>query len=201
MIYSTSGSDKPFRTASQKPRLILNPNFRGQHFGIAEGYPWCYTYPDGVSHDDCYKNNIFPMFSTVRAIFQVGRASMSWKNKPTGQSRDAYILTSERKTDFISLWQAMPYASELVHTLLSYDSKSSKNESSTGLMNTAWTRAVISLVSTPKTADSNNLLLPPISVNVTRINKEDHLTVETDDGVDDETKVEALAFFGGSHTS
>ncbi|KAK0452487.1 histidine phosphatase superfamily [Armillaria borealis] len=44
------------------PPLIRNTNLREQHFGIAEGYPWCYTFPDGMSRDECYKSNIFPAF-------------------------------------------------------------------------------------------------------------------------------------------
>ncbi|KAK0452484.1 hypothetical protein EV421DRAFT_1769178 [Armillaria borealis] len=79
------------------PSLILNPNLREQHFGIAEGYPWCYIYPDDMSLDECYTKTSSPRFSTVQADFQVGRVSMTWKNGRTGQSRNAYFLTRRRR--------------------------------------------------------------------------------------------------------
>ncbi|SJK98635.1 uncharacterized protein ARMOST_01903 [Armillaria ostoyae] len=187
------------------PPLILNPNLREQHFGIAEGYPWCYTYPDDMSLDECYKNNIFPAFFDRSSRFPGGESVDDLEERAHRAVKECIFPHLAEEDGFhIALASHGLCIGELVHALLSYDEKSGRDESYTGLMNTAWTRAVISLDSPHQgPVDSNNP--PPLSVKVTHIGKEDHLmdlsmTTDTDDVLEDETKVEALAFFGGAHT-
>ncbi|SJK98651.1 uncharacterized protein ARMOST_01920 [Armillaria ostoyae] len=144
----TSGSSYRKSRSGQwakPPPLILNPNLRERHFGIAEGYPWCYTYPDGMSRDECHKNNIFPAFFDRSSRFPGGE-SVDDLEERTHKAVKEYIFPHLAEEDGFHIALAS-YSGlcigELVHALLSYDSKS--NRSYTGLKNTAWTRAVISL--------------------------------------------------------
>ncbi|KAK0449769.1 histidine phosphatase superfamily [Desarmillaria tabescens] len=158
------------------PPLVLNPNLREQHFGIAEGYPWCYTYPDHMTLDECYKNNIFPAFFDRSSKFPDGESVEDLAERAHGAIKECIFPHLAEEDGFhVALASHGLCIGELIHALLSYDPNSSREESYLGLMNTAWTRAVISLdPSHQGPVDSNNP--PPLSVGVTHIGKTDHLT-------------------------
>ncbi|KAG7448891.1 phosphoglycerate mutase [Guyanagaster necrorhizus] len=189
------------------PPLILNPNLREQHFGIAEGYSWCYTYPDHMSLDECYKTGIFPAFFDRSGRFPGGESIDELAGRAHGAVKECIFAHLTEEDGFhIALASHGLCIGELVHALLSYDPESNREESYTGLMNTAWTRAVISLdPSYQGHVDSDNP--PPLRVKVTHIAKEDHLKnideiTDVDGNFENERKTEALAFFGGAgHTN
>ncbi len=113
----------------KSPPLILNPNLREQHFGIAEGYPWCYTYPDDMPLEECYKNNILPAFFDRSSKFPGGESIDELEERAHRAVKECIFPHLAEEDGFhIALASHGLCIGELVYALLSYDSKSHRNE-------------------------------------------------------------------------
>ncbi|KAF8917080.1 phosphoglycerate mutase [Mucidula mucida] len=177
------------------PPLIVNPNLREQHFGIAEGHEWVPGLPRGMSEEDAYKQGLFA--STVEKF-------------PEGESMDDLLdrariaiqevvfphLVEAAKGDVhIAVASHGHCIAMLMEALLSTDTTFQHDVEYFGLANTAWTRAIVDVDPSYTATDS-----PQLSVKVTLLNQHEHLKNvkrSTTAPIEDSTRKEAMAFFGG----
>lgn len=164
------------------PPLIVSPDLREQHFGIAEGNPWVTT---GGSILDV-KHGVFPVLYGRDEKF------------PEGESLDDLGCRAEKAVEELLLpWVWDPKKSwgkregevhlavvshglcisELVAALVRMDADGyGQGRDYRGLLNTAWTRVTIGVKgedsgSAPNTVDRST----PLVVRVTHLNQHDHL--------------------------
>ncbi|KAJ6595779.1 phosphoglycerate mutase [Mycena vulgaris] len=187
--------------SSPKPPFTSDPKLREQHFGIAEGQPWVIDTPPNQTMEELFKKGIFPVLRARDAKF------------PEGESLDDLARRAEKAIAevvvphlaaggnlHIAIASHGLCISELVAALLRLDPDARRDISYAGLLNTAWTRAVISVKdgSLDGSLDLNHL--PPLTVKITDVNNADHLLnlegVQDAEVLDDE-KATARAFFAG----
>ena len=130
---------------SPQPPFIVNPNLREQYSGIAEGQPALEEIPDGQTAEGLIAKNVFPILYSRSAKF------------PEGESLDDLA----RRADLAITECVLPHVfedgahiviaghgvciGELIPALLRLDPGSRGDVSYMGLLNTAWTRATVSV--------------------------------------------------------
>lgn len=130
--------------ALPKPPFTSDKRLREQHFGIAEGQPWVIETPRGYSLTELYEQGIFPVIRTRDGKF------------PEGESLDDLALRAEKAIAecvvshlategdaHIAIASHGLCISELIAALIRLDPDSRRDISYAGLLNTAWTRAVV----------------------------------------------------------
>ena len=198
-----------------KPPITLCPDFREQHFGVAEGKLWSTHREKGKTLEQMYAEGIFTVPETRSDKF------------PEGESRDDVATRAERGLQewvMPFVWKAARSGtwgehiavvshglciSELVAALMRKNAESAPQREYVGLLNTAWTRVVI----TVKGANQGEALeftddsLPPLVIRVTHINQHEHIDklVRQKGGIGsqayDSKQKDIRAFFGGGGLS
>ncbi|KAJ6470069.1 phosphoglycerate mutase [Mycena vitilis] len=187
--------------ASPKPPFVSDKRLREQHFGIAEGHPWVIETPPGKTLEELYEEKIFPVLKARDAKFPQGESLDDLARRADEAIADCVVPHLATEDDVhIAIASHGLCISELVAALLRLDPSSRRDISYAGLLNTAWTRAVV----TPKDGSSLTGPLdvknsPPLTVKITDVNNADHLAsleVATEDVVGDDNST-ARAFFAG----
>ncbi|KAF9261660.1 phosphoglycerate mutase-like protein [Marasmius fiardii PR-910] len=187
------------RDASQHPPLsiIQNPKLREQHFGIAEGNPWESGVPQATysSLEDLYAQGIFPVLTGRDEHFPEGESLNDLAKRAEEAIHECVLphLQGENQGGHILLASHGLCISELVAALVRLDPDVEPGVDYRGLMNTAWTRAVVSLKDSSKPFDVSKP--SPLNVKITDFNASTHLE---DVGVIPVKTVDAKqAFFAG----
>ncbi|KAJ7512694.1 phosphoglycerate mutase [Mycena galericulata] len=188
--------------SSPQPPFISSSKLREQHFGIAEGNPWVLETPPNLSFEEMFKNGIFPVLRTRDSKFPEGESLDDLARRAEQGIAECVVphLAAEDEVH-IAIASHGLCISELVAALLRLDPDSRRDISYAGLLNTAWTRAVISLKDGPTDGPLDVNQLPPLTVRITHVNNDDHLAsledeVEDPAAVDDDNST-ARAFFAG----
>ncbi|KAK0449833.1 phosphoglycerate mutase [Desarmillaria tabescens] len=160
------------------PILITNPHLREQHWGIAEGHPYCNHAPHNMTHEEAFKAGIFPR-----------TAHLDDDGKfPGGESRNELaaradiaikecILPNLTEENFgnglhIAFTSHGLCIGQLIAALLRYDASADEDVSYEGLRNTAWTRVEVSLdLNSGDPGDMRTAL----RVDVTHVDAKEHL--------------------------
>lgn len=128
-----------------QPPFIINPNLREQYSGIAEGHPWVVETPAGLTEEELFANNIFPILYSRSARF------------PEGESLDDLAVRAEKAIIECVLPHVLEDGAhiviaghgvcigELIVALVRLDPDSRGDVSYMGLLNTAWTRVIVSI--------------------------------------------------------
>ncbi|KAF7325931.1 hypothetical protein MKEN_00444000 [Mycena kentingensis (nom. inval.)] len=177
-----------------KPPFTTSTKLREQHFGIGEGHPWVLNVPSGNRElAELFTQNIFPVLRERDARFPEGESLDDLARRADSAIAEfvvPHLEASASKDVHIAIASHGLCISELVAALLRLDPDSERGISYSGLMNTAWTRAVVT-VKDPAL---------PVAVQVTHVNVADHLAqlnvIELQEDVDD-SRAAARAFFGG----
>ncbi|KAJ7485343.1 phosphoglycerate mutase [Mycena latifolia] len=187
--------------SSPKPPFTSDPKLREQHFGIAEGQPWVINTPPHQTMDELFKKGIFPVLRARDAKFPEGESLDDLARRAEKAIAECVIPHLAAGGDLhIAIASHGLCISELVAALLRLDPDSRRDISYAGLLNTAWTRAVVSIKDGALTGplDVNNI--PPLTVKITDVNNADHLAhleEAQSPEVLDEEKATARAFFAG----
>ncbi|KAJ7158317.1 phosphoglycerate mutase [Mycena crocata] len=188
--------------ASPKPPFTSDKKLREQHFGVAEGNPWALTAPPNKTLEELIKEGIFPVLKDRAAKFPEGESLNDLGRRAEQAIAECVVPHLAAKGDLhIAIASHGLCISELVAALLRLDPDSRRDVSYAGLLNTAWTRAVVSIKdgSLDGPLDVNNL--PPLTVQITDVNNADHLAsleIGTEDpAAVNEEKSAAQAFFSG----
>jgi len=135
-----------------KPSLNLNPNLREQHFGIAEGHPWVLQPPEGVSLEQLFADNIFPVLYGNEEKFPEGESFDDLSRRAAVGLQECvlpHLVVNEQGKEHSGVHVALASHGLCIGALLSalvkLDPKAKHDRNYTGLMNTAWTRAEISV--------------------------------------------------------
>jgi broad specificity phosphatase PhoE len=166
--------------AEPKPPLVVDPDLREQHFGIAEGHPWVSTLPDDIPVEKLWEKKVFPMLFERDERF------------PEGESLDDLAARAERAIQkcvlphlaaahqggeqgvHVALASHGLCIGELVAAVLRLDPEADHNALYTGLQNTAWTRLEVGM-----RGDHQGVIdpakPPPLEVRVTHVNQTEHL--------------------------
>ena len=133
-----------------KPPLTAELLIREQHFGQAEGHKWLLEDPPGLTQEECYARNLWPVLHE------------RWQKFPDGESLDDLAARAAQAIEQI----VMPYVvkaaregkkglhialvshglciSELIPALLKKDvSGRHPGHHFRGMLNTAWTRITV----------------------------------------------------------
>ncbi|KAJ7100251.1 phosphoglycerate mutase [Mycena belliarum] len=186
---------------SPKPPFTADMRFREQHFGIGEGQPWVIETPPNETLEDLYKRGIFPILRSRDGKFPEGE-SLDDLARRAEQAIAEFVVPhlAAGKDLHIAIASHGLCISELVAALLRLDPHAPRDKSYTGLLNTAWARAVVSVKDETATGPLDITHLPPLTVEITDFNNADHLAhiePEVLDEVLDEEKSKARAFFAG----
>jgi broad specificity phosphatase PhoE len=141
-----------------KPSFIVSPLLREQSFGIAEGQKWTTKKIPGLSNQEHFDRDIFPILVGRDEKFPQGESLNDLKDRAE-EAIDELVMPhvwqtlKEGKTDVdIALVSHGLCISELVAALVRKDSKVEQGGAEglggkyTGLLNTAWTRISIDTV-------------------------------------------------------
>ncbi|KAJ6588871.1 phosphoglycerate mutase [Mycena capillaripes] len=162
--------------ASPKPPFTSDKRLREQHFGIAEGQPWVIETPRGHSLAKLYEQGIFPVLRSRDAKFPEGESLNDLALRAEKAIADCVVPHLSTKGDVhIAIASHGLCISELVAALLRLDPDSRRDISYAGLLNTAWTRAVVTVKDASFTGPLDVDHLPPLNVKVTDVNNDDHL--------------------------
>lgn len=134
-----------------KPPFTSDRRLREQHFGIAEGNPWVIDTPQGKTLEELFEQGIFPVLKSRDARFPEGESLNDLAHRAESAIVDCVVPHLEAEGDVhIAIASHGLCISELVAALLRLDPESRRDISYAGLLNTAWTRAVVSVkVHTP----------------------------------------------------
>ncbi|KAJ7064840.1 phosphoglycerate mutase [Mycena amicta] len=187
-----------------KPPFASSTKLREQHFGIAEGQPWVLSTPPG-NHtlDDLFAQGIFPVLYARDAKFPEGESLDDLARRAEGAIAEfvvPHLPAASTGNVHIGIASHGLCISELVSALLRLDPESRRDISYAGLLNTAWTRAVVTVKCRKATACPRTEVCPPLTVKITDVNNADHLiALEVEDPAEDldESKASVRAFFGG----
>ena len=135
-----------------KPPLHECPDIREQHWGVAEGKPWVWNQKPGLSIEEHFARDIWPVLHE------------RWQHFPEGESLDMMYTRAKRAIDECvtpHVWKAAREGrtgvhialashglciSELIPALLAKDDRFKGTHMGAkyrGLLNTAWTRLTI----------------------------------------------------------
>lgn len=139
-----------------KPPLELEPNLREQFFGIGEGKPWIITRPEGVSLEDLYKQDTFPVLYGRDEKFPEGESLDDLANRADVAIKECVLphLTAGPNEVHIALASHGLCIGELVAALIRLDPEADREVQYTGLFNTAWTRVTVELRVSPAAGSS-----------------------------------------------
>ncbi|KAJ7266972.1 phosphoglycerate mutase [Mycena haematopus] len=175
---------------SPKPPFIIDNRLREQHFGIAEGNRWVIKTPARLTHEQMFAQGIFPVLKGRNAKFPEGESLNDLARRAESAIADCvvpHLAAAAEGNVHIAIASHGLCISELVAALLRLDPDSRRNISYAGLLNTAWTRAVVSV----KDASLG------VTVRITDVNNDDHLVsleeIEDAAALDDDK----TAFFAG----
>jgi len=166
-----------------QPPLTTSLNLREQHFGMAEGKPWTMHREKGKTLEEMYAGDLWPVPITRTERF------------PEGESQDDLAARAERGLQECVMpfvWKAVRSGvwgehialvshglciSELVAGLVKKNTEAQPERDYRGLLNTAWTRVVISVQGAKEgePLDFTDDNLPPLVVRVTHVNQHDHI--------------------------
>ncbi|KAJ7211317.1 phosphoglycerate mutase [Mycena pura] len=195
---------------TRTPPFTSSQKLREQHFGIAEGHPWVIETPPNQPLEELYKQGIFPVLPRD-AKFPDGESLEDVARRAEEALAEFVVPHLAADHDLhIAITSHGLFISELIAALLRLDPDSRRDISYAGLLNTAWTRAVVSvkvhLVDPLGTAPIDVDHLPPLTVNIKDVNNVDHLiSLEVErilyelaaPETIDEEKSSAREFFGG----
>lgn len=128
---------------SHNPPFIVNANLREHHFGIAEGHPWVTDMPEGMTPEEAFKQGIF---SSTIDKFPEGEGFEDLLVRARIAIREVVLphLEEASQSDVhIAIASHGHCIAMLVEALLSLDPRFTHDVEYFGLMNTAWTRAVV----------------------------------------------------------
>ncbi|KZT09136.1 phosphoglycerate mutase-like protein [Laetiporus sulphureus 93-53] len=171
------------RDAQKEPHPSLTTSLllREQYWGVAEGKPWSLQYEAGLSVEEHFARDIYPVLRERHQRF------------PEGESLDDLAERAQQAVDSLMMpyvWQAMKAGdkgihvaivshglciSELVTALLSRNASGVRHENKyKGLLNTAWTRVAVNVMNATEgaTADGD---YPPLEIKVIDFNRHEHL--------------------------
>ncbi|KAK7044673.1 histidine phosphatase superfamily [Favolaschia claudopus] len=198
--YATGQAVLDFHS-SPKPPFKSDQRLREQHFGIAEGHRWVMETPSDMTYEEMYAQGIFPILRGRDAKFPEAESLNDLAHRADSAIADCvvpHLAAAATAEVHIAIASHGLCISELVAALLRLDPDSRRDISYAGLLNTAWTRATVSI---RDGSLSGTTTTPPLNVTVTDVNNSDHLAdldvnVEEATSLDDE-KAAARAFFGG----
>jgi len=197
--YSTAEYVRDAQHTPQPP-LISNPKLREQHFGVAEGRPWTFKKPPNTSIEELLEAGIYPVLGGRAEKFPEGESLDDLSRRAEEAVSECIIPHLRQDGTHIAIASHGLCISELVAALLRLDPESRRDISYTGLVNTGWTRVIISVkdgCNDPIDLET----LPPLDVRVTDVNRTDHLfAVEKDVTSVSEEQSRQRAFFGGKST-
>ncbi|KAJ7719190.1 histidine phosphatase superfamily [Mycena maculata] len=138
--------------SSPKPTFNANPKLREQHFGIAEGNPWVLETPADQTFEEMFKHRIFPVLHGRDAKFPEGESLDDLAHRAEKGIAECVVphLAAQGDVHIVIASHGL-CISELVAALLRLDPDSRRDISYAGLLNTAWTRAVVSVKVNPHT--------------------------------------------------
>jgi broad specificity phosphatase PhoE len=138
------------QTADPKPPLTRTAQIREQNFGIAEGKPWLFEMKPGKTLEEHYAEGIFPILDDSAAKYPEGESTQDLQKRAAQAIKDIVIpyvwdaaRTGKREVH-VALVSHGLCISKLVPALLNWGMYA-KQQDYSGLKNTAWTRAEISL--------------------------------------------------------
>jgi broad specificity phosphatase PhoE len=129
---------------SPQPPFTVNPNLREQHFGIAEGQPWVMAAAD-QTEEELLAKNMFPVLLSPSAKFPEGESIDDLARRAEEGIKECVLPHVLEDNVHIAIASHGLCISELIAALLRLDPDSRRNVSYRGLLNTAWTRATISV--------------------------------------------------------
>ncbi|KAJ7686687.1 phosphoglycerate mutase [Mycena rosella] len=183
---------------SPKPPFTVDPKLREQHFGIAEAQPWVIDTPPNQTLDALFKQGIFPVLRARDAKFPEGESLNDLARRADQAIAECVVPHLAAGGDLhIAIASHGLCISELIAALLRLDPDSRRDISYAGLLNTAWTRTVVSLKHAALASPLDAAHPPPLTVRVSDVNNADHLANLKDTEVLDEDKASARAFFAG----
>ncbi|KAF8138082.1 phosphoglycerate mutase [Mycena galopus ATCC 62051] len=185
-----------------KPPFTSDKRLREQHFGVAEGHRWVLETPPNMTLEEMFAQGIFPVLRGRDAKFPEGESLNELAQRAESAIADCvvpHLAAAAEGSVHIAIASHGLCISELVAALLRLDPESRRDISYAGLLNTAWTRAVVSVkdvsLTGPQVGD-----LPPLTVQITDVNNADHLVllegIEDPPALDDD-KSTVRAFFAG----
>ncbi|KAJ7269938.1 phosphoglycerate mutase [Mycena rebaudengoi] len=190
--------------APPKPPFTSDSRLREQHFGIAEGQPWVIETPPNKSLEQLFEEGIFPVLKGRDARFPDGESLNDLARRTEKAIADCVVAHLTGGDLHIAIASHGLCISELIAALLRLDPDSRRDISYAGLLNTAWTRVVVSVKDESYTGSIDASNIPPLNVRVTDVKNSDHLAaLKKDDPVvsENSTQAEARAFFGGKTLS
>ncbi|KAJ8073748.1 hypothetical protein PM082_012026 [Marasmius tenuissimus] len=168
--------------SQQQPPLtiIKNPKLREQYFGIAEGKPWEAAMPQDSypTLEEAYANGVFPVLVGRDERFPEGE-SLNDLGRRTAEAIQECVLphlqgSNSDEDRHIILASHGLCISELVSALVKLDPEADTGVDYRGLLNTAWTRAAVSLKD-PSSKDFDASKPPALNVKITDFNISKHL--------------------------
>ncbi|KAF5310853.1 hypothetical protein D9619_007859 [Psilocybe cf. subviscida] len=183
---------------SPHPPLTITPLLREQHFGVAEGYAWVMSIPEGTTREAMYDQKVFPVLDTRQEKF------------PEGESLDDIALRAEAavrecilphvghgqgdgdEEAHIAIASHGLCISEVVAALVRLDPEADKTKSYRGLKNTAWARVEVN----QRSGDATGLEVKVVKFNVDK-HLDDMKDIPSRHENEDGASAEARAYFGG----
>ncbi|KAK7034555.1 hypothetical protein VNI00_012402 [Paramarasmius palmivorus] len=192
--HATAVAVRDANTSTPNLPVNVNSKLREQHFGIAEGHKWALGLPSRYkSAEEAFKDGVYPVLYERHEKFPEGE-SLDDLAKRSEEAIAECVIPHIRAGDegHIILASHGLAISEMVAALLRLDPDADRDVDYRGLLNTAWTRAVVEakdLTSEP----------PKLSVRITNINMHEHLNDldTTSANTEDPAQAEKQAFFGG----
>ncbi|KAJ7892773.1 histidine phosphatase superfamily [Mycena olivaceomarginata] len=157
--------------SAPKPPFISDKRLREQHFGIAEGQRWVIETPPNKTFEELYADGIFPVLKGRDEKFPEAESLNDLARRAESAIADCVVphLAAAAEGDIhIAIASHGLCISELIAALLRLDPDSRRDISYAGLLNTAWTRAVVSVKDASPTA-------PRVAVRITDVNNAAHL--------------------------
>ncbi|KAH7915428.1 histidine phosphatase superfamily [Hygrophoropsis aurantiaca] len=196
---------------SKRPEINVSPLIREQHFGIAEGKPFTFHMAPGKTAEEYWAEGVYPVQRHRHAKFPGGESSDDLAGR-ANQAVEEIILPvvwetarSGEQGVHIALVSHGLCIGELVSALIRKTRLGEPTQSYEGLMNTAWTRAVISVKGSTEGQPSqfSDQETPVLQVQITDVNRHEHI-----DGIKrqkggigssayDPNQQDIRAFFGG----
>jgi broad specificity phosphatase PhoE len=145
--YQTAEAVRAGQPEGSRPPLHANPKLRERHFGIAEGYPVTFGRPGGRSYDQCIQEGIYPVPITRQEKFPGGESEEDLDARADEAVAECilpHLNDTTKEKEHIAIASHGLAISALVAALLRLDPEADRSVSYAGLLNTAWTRVVIS---------------------------------------------------------
>ncbi|KAJ3856276.1 phosphoglycerate mutase [Lentinula lateritia] len=177
------------------PSFIVTPNIREQHFGVAEGASFAYIPTEHDTLNELFAQGIYPVLYHRDEKFPGAESLNDLALRAEKAIMECVIphLQSEEDAHIAMVSHGL-CISELVAALLRLDPDSRRDTSYKGLLNTAWTRATVSIKEVVNFSEG----VPPLDVQVTHVNVAGHLDDIAPFPSDSTSEnSEARRFFGG----